>query len=166
MRNLYIKQKVLSLNEKFTVKDQKGDDVYYVEGSFMKIPKTFRIMDKDRNEAALITKKVFSLLPKFFVEADGHEVLMIKKEFTFFKSRYTIDAEGIEVVGNWWDMTFEVYKDRQEIARVSKQWFSWGDSYQVEILDESMEKIVVALVIAIDCVKADDNSSSSVMAID
>lgn len=41
MRQLYIKQKVLSLSDKFSVKDELENDVYFVEGSFMQIPKTF-----------------------------------------------------------------------------------------------------------------------------
>jgi uncharacterized protein YxjI len=71
MRQLYIKQKVFSLSGKFTVKDQEEKDQYYVEGSFMKVPKTFSIMNTSRDEVALITKKVFSFLPKFFVEVNG-----------------------------------------------------------------------------------------------
>lgn len=67
MKQLYIKQKVFSLSGKFTVKDQQERDVYFVEGSFMKIPKTFSIMNTTKEEIALITKKTFSWLPKFFV---------------------------------------------------------------------------------------------------
>ncbi|SES40895.1 LURP-one-related/scramblase family protein [Psychrobacillus sp. OK032] len=161
MKKLYIKQKVFSLGGKFTIKDQQEKDVYYVEGSFMQIPKTFSIMDTTRKEIALITKKVFSFLPKFFVEVNGLEVLTIKKEFSFFKARYTIDAAGIEVNGNWWDMDFQVLQHGEVIGEVSKEWFTWGDSYKVQVLDEEMEGVIIALVVAIDCVKADQASASS-----
>jgi uncharacterized protein YxjI len=161
MKELFIKQKVFSLSEKFTVKDQEEKDVYYVEGSFMRVPKTFSIKNTGRDEVALITKKVFSFLPKFFVEVDGQEVLTIKKEFSFLKARYTIDAAGIEVRGNWWDMNFQVLQHGKVVGEVDKKWFSWGDSYRVQVLDEEMERIVLALVIAIDCVKADESSSAS-----
>jgi len=57
MRQLYIKQKVLSLSGKFSVKDAEENEVYLVEGSFMKIPKTFSIMDVALQEVAMITKK-------------------------------------------------------------------------------------------------------------
>lgn len=161
MKQLFIKQKVFSLSGKFTVKDEQEKDVYYVEGSFMKIPKTFSIMNATRNEVALITKKVFSFLPKFFVEVNGREVLTIKKEFSFFKARYTIDAAGIEVHGNWWDMDFQVLQHGEYVGKVSKEWFTWGDSYKVQILNEEMETIIIAIVIAIDCVKADEASAAS-----
>ncbi|WP_080875439.1 LURP-one-related/scramblase family protein [Oceanobacillus timonensis] len=161
MNQLYIKQKVFSLNEKFTVKDQDEKDVYYVEGSFMRVPKTFSIKNAEGKKVALITKKTLSFLPKFFVEVNGQEVFTIRKELSFLKARYTIDAAGIEVRGNWWDMNFQVYQHSEIIGEVSKEWFTWGDSYKVQVMEEEMETSLIALVIAIDCVKADEKGSAS-----
>lgn len=165
MKQLFIKQKVFSLSGKFTVKDEQEKDVYYVEGSFMQIPKTFSIMNTTRDEIALISKKVFSFLPKFFVEVNGREVVTIKKEFSFFKARYTIDAADIEVLGNWWDMDFQILQHGVIIGKVNKEWFTWGDSYKIQILNEDLEAIIIALVIAIDCVKADQATASSAASI-
>lgn len=88
-------------------------------------------------------------------------MLTIKKELSFFKARYTIDAAGIEVHGNWWDMDFQVLQHGEVAGKVSKEWFTWGDSYKVQILEEEMEAIIIALVVAIDCVKADQAAASS-----
>ncbi|MGD6846288.1 LURP-one-related/scramblase family protein [Rossellomorea aquimaris] len=162
MKQLYIKQKVFSLSGKFTVKDQEEKDRYYVEGSFMKVPKTFSIMNASRDEVALITKKTFSFLPTFLVEVNGQEVLTIKKELSFLKARYTIDAAGIEVQGNWWDMDFQILQHGNVVGEVGKEWFTWGDSYKVKVMNEEMETMMIALVIAIDCVKADEAAASSV----
>ncbi|WP_226659170.1 LURP-one-related/scramblase family protein [Pseudalkalibacillus hwajinpoensis] len=161
MKQLYIKQKVFSLSGKYTVKDQQENDRYYVEGSFMQVPKTFSIMNTGRDEVALIEKQVFSFFPKFLVEVNGREILTIKKEFSFLKARYTIDAAGIEVNGNWWDMDFQVVQKGKLIAEVGKEWFTWGDSYKVQILDDEMETMIIALVVAIDCVKADQAAAAS-----
>ncbi|RWR04382.1 LURP-one-related family protein [Siminovitchia fortis] len=162
MKKLYIKQKVLSMGGRFNVKDEQGQDVYLVEGSFMRIPKTFIIRNTKGEEVASITKKTFSFLPTFFVNAGGREVLMIKKRFSFLKARYTIDTAGIEVRGNWWDMNFEVFQNGEIAGAVGKEWFTWGDSYQVQIEKGEMETILIALVVAIDCVKADQAAASSV----
>ena len=161
MRQLYIKQKVLSLREKFSVKDEQENEVYFVEGSFMRIPKTFSIVDSASNEVALITKKIFSFLPTFFVEVNGQEAVTIKKQFTFLKARYSIEAAGMEVRGNWWDMDFEVYQNGKIIGSVRKKWFTWGDSYELQIANDEMETLLVALVVAIDCAKADSAAASS-----
>ena len=157
MRQLFIKQKVLSLSGKFSVKDVLENEVYFVEGSFMQIPKTFSIMDTARQDVAMITKKVFSFLPTFFVDVHGQESMTIKKEFSFLKARYTIDAAGIEVRGNWWDMDFQVYQNGHLIGAVSKKWFTWGDSYELQIANEEMESLLVALVVAIDYAKSEQH---------
>ncbi|QUW22996.1 LURP-one-related family protein [Sporosarcina sp. Marseille-Q4063] len=164
MRKLYIKQKVFSLSGKFSVKDAEENEIYFVEGSFMKIPKTFSVMGDKQNEVATITKKTFSFLPTFFVDVHGQETMTIKKQFSFLKARYTIDAAGIEVQGNWWDMDFEVYQNRDFIGSVSKKWFTWGDSYELQIANDEMEPLLVALVVAIDCAKADQSAAVSVAA--
>ncbi|MFP3842294.1 LURP-one-related family protein [Bacillus safensis] len=148
MKLFYMKQKVFSLSGRFTVKDQQENDVYVVEGSFMK---TFTILNTERDEIAMITKGIFTFLPKFLVEVDGQEVLTIKKEFTLFKAKYSIDAAGVEVQGNWWDMNFQMLQNGEVIGQVKKEWFTWGDSYKVDILKKEMEPVMIALVVAIDC---------------
>lgn len=159
MHTLYMKQKVFSLRGRFSIQDQQEQDVYLVEGSFMQIPKTFSISSVDGEEVATITKKVFSLLPKFFVEVDG-ETLTIEKSFTFFKDRYTIDAADLEIDGDWWDMDFQIKRHGEVVGSVEKKWFTFGDSYEIQVFDPDVEKVLIALVVAIDCVKEDEEASS------
>ncbi|WP_010288828.1 LURP-one-related/scramblase family protein [Kurthia massiliensis] len=161
MNRLYMKQNLFSLSGKFTVKDMSEKDVYFVEGSFLKIPKTFTILNASREEVAHITKKVLSLLPKFHVDVNGKEVLTIKKEFSMFKSRYTIVDTDIEMRGNWWDMDFTVFYQGEQVGEVHKKWLSWGDSYEISIHEPSFEIMIIALVVAIDCVKSDDAAASN-----
>ncbi|MBD7908510.1 LURP-one-related/scramblase family protein [Sporosarcina gallistercoris] len=161
MKEFIIKQKMLRMNGQFNVKDEQGNDVYEVEGSFLKIPKTYTIQDAEANEVARITKKAFSFLPTFHLEVEGQETVTIQKEFSFLKPRYTIDAPGIEVLGTWWEMSFDVLKDGEVAGTVDKKWFQWGDSYQVQIYNEDLEKLIIALVIAIDCVKSDQSAASA-----
>ncbi|QTD43223.1 LURP-one-related/scramblase family protein [Sporosarcina sp. Te-1] len=161
MKELYIKQKMLNIGGKFTVRDAAEQDIYYVEGSFLQVPKTFTIWDTTQDEVALITKKPFSFLPTFFVDVKGRETVTIKKQFTFLKSNYTIDAAEIEVQGNMWDMTFDVLQHGTVVGTVDKKWFSWGDSYRLQIMNEEAEALLVALVVAIDYVKASQAAASS-----
>ncbi|WHA09028.1 LURP-one-related family protein [Enterococcus montenegrensis] len=161
MRKLYIKQKVFSIGEKFNVTDADQEPLYHVQGSFLKIPKQFTIFDRNDHVIGEITKKVLALLPQFTVMIDDEAAIVIKKELTLFKARYHIEADGISVQGNWWDMDFEVVKDGLQIAVINKRWVSWGDTYEVTVFDERYEKLIVALVVAIDCVKGDDNAAAS-----
>jgi len=88
-------------------------------------------------------------------------MVTIKKEFSFLKARYTIDAAGIEVQGNWWDMNFEVYQNGELIGAVSKKWFTWGDSYELVIFDDEREPLLVALVVAIDYATAAQSAAAA-----
>lgn len=157
MKTLYIKQKVFSIGEKFTVFDAHETPIYWVEGSFMEIPKHFTIYDAN-GEFATITKKVFSFLPRFYVDIDGRDIATIYRDFSFFHAKYHIEADGIEVSGDIWDMNFTITLQNRQIASIHKEWFAWGDSYVIQIEDDTYEKLIVALVIAIDRVKLDRNN--------
>lgn len=161
MKEFIIKQKMLSMSGQFNVKDAQGNDVYGVEGSFLKIPKTYTIRDAEAKEVARITKKAFSFLPTFYLEVQEQETVTIQKEFSYLKPRYTIDSPGIEVLGTWWEMNFNVLKDGEVAGTVVKKWFQWGDSYQVQVYNEDLEKLIIALVVAIDCVKSDQAAASA-----
>ncbi|MEI5990963.1 LURP-one-related/scramblase family protein [Enterococcus crotali] len=161
MSKLYIKQKVFSLGGHFTVKDEMEQDKYFVEGSFLSIPKVFTIKDLNGNTIGTITKKVFSLLPKFFVAVDGKEQLTIEKKFTFLKARYLIESEDLEIQGDWWDKHFQITQQGKIVATINEKWFTWGDTFEVEIHDESLEHTIISLVIAIDFVKQEESASSS-----
>ncbi|KAB2330338.1 hypothetical protein F7732_19500 [Bacillus mesophilum] len=58
-------------------------------------------------------------------------------------------------------MDFVIFQHGEVAGKVTKEWFTWGDSYKVQVLKEEMETIVIALVIAIDCVKSDQAAASS-----
>ena len=151
MKPLYIKQKVWSLKEKYTVMNEQQEDVYFIEGSFMKMPKRFIILDQSGNEIARITRKLLALLPKFNVEIVGEYPITIRKSLAFFNEKYSIKAQDIEVRGNWWNLNFEVWKHEQLIGSVQAKIFTWADTYELSIYDEAYEKLMVSITVAIDC---------------
>ncbi|GAA0632480.1 LURP-one-related family protein [Bifidobacterium pullorum] len=162
MKQLYIKQKMFTFGgEQFTVTDGAQRPVYTVEGSFLQIPKSFSIRDVNGFEVARVEKKTFSWLPHFSVFMGDAEVAAIDQEFSFFRPRYRIDAQGLAIEGDWWDMNFTVSRNGVQVAAITQRWLSWGDSYEVTIVEDALETLIVALVVAIDKVKADRDSSSA-----
>lgn len=161
MRQLFMHQKAFTLRGNFSVKDEAENDVYFIEGSFMQIPKRFIMTNMKREEVAVVTKKPFSFLPTFFVDTYGHQTMTIKKQFTFLKARYSIDAADIEVQGNWWDMVFEVVQNGEVVGEVNKEWLTWGERYTLTIYDEKIEPLLVSLVVAINYVKASQAAASA-----
>lgn len=152
MSNLIINSKIFSLGGEFWVTDEAENPRYQVKGSFFKIPKEFHIYDEQGRDLAKVTHTIISLLPRFTLEIGGEQVATIQKKFSFFKPQYSIDAYGVEVVGNIWDMNFEIQRGSAVIGRIDKQW-SVRDKYRVEVLDSRDELLVLGLVLAIDYVK-------------
>ena len=162
---LYMKQKVFSLKDRFYIKDEQGNDRYYVEGEFFSIGKKLHLYDMNGNELAYIQQKVLTFLPRFFVYINGKEVAEIVKEFTFLKPKYSINGLGWNVEGDFWSHEYSMTNNGRGVASVHKAWFSWGDSYEIDINNAGDEVLTLAVVLAIDAVLSDEaaaaNSASS-----
>ena len=157
---LYIKQKVFSWKDKFSIRDSFGEDKYYVEGKAISIGKKLRIYDQNDNELAFVNQKVVSLMPKFSVEMGGQEAAVIKKKFSFFKPKYFIEGPGWEVTGNFTGHDYAITENGNAIVTIHKKWMAWGDTFELDIADESREVLAVAVVLAIDAVMDAQQSGS------
>lgn len=151
---LYIKQKIFSWNDKFSVYDETGAERYFVAGELFSWGKKLHVYDHVQREAAFIRQELFSLMPKFIVSVDGQDIAEIVKEFTFFKPKYRIDGLGWEIDGDFWDHDYEITKNGRTIVSLSKEWFTWGDCYELNIESPEDEIVALAVVLAIDCVLA------------
>ena len=61
---LYIRQKVFSWRDQFTVKDANGADRYYVEGEIFSWGKKFHVYDLRGDEVAFIQQRLLTFLPR------------------------------------------------------------------------------------------------------
>ena len=153
MTKLYMKQKVFSLCDRFTVKDENEQDRYYVEGEIFTIGKKLHICDMAGSEVAFVQQKVLTLLPRFYVYVDGAQVAEIVKEFTFLRPCYRIDGPGWRVNGDFWAHDYEIVDmSGRPIVAVHKVWLAWGDSYELDVARREDEVQALATVLAIDCV--------------
>ena len=59
---LYIKERVFSWNDQFTVKDENGWDKYFVEGEFFSFGKKLHLLDIHGREVALIRQQLLTLM--------------------------------------------------------------------------------------------------------
>ena len=149
---LYMKEKVFSWGDRFTVKDENGWDKYYVEGEVFSLGKKLHLLNIHNEEVAFIQQKLFTWMPRFTVSVAGRQIAEIRKEFTLFFQRYVIDGLGWEIEGSVWSHEYVIRKNGRIIVQVEKEWFTWGDSYVLNIADPADELIALAVVLTIDCV--------------
>ena len=158
---LYIKEKVFSWGDKFTVKDAYGEDKYIVEGEVFTFGKKLHVYDRAGREVAFIKQEIWSFLPRYYVFCGDRQIAEIKKEFTFLFPRYTIEGLGWEIDGSFMAHDYQITKRGRKIVTISKEWMTWGDSYELDIADPADELVALAVVIAIDCVTEAASAASS-----
>ena len=149
---LYMKQKVFSLKDKFSIQDARGEDKYYVEGKVFSFGKKLRIYDTQGNELAFVNQKLLSFLPQFSVEINGQQAAVIHKKLSFLKPKYVIDGPNWEVQGDFLGHDYQITENGSPIVSIHKKWMAWGDTFELDIVDESREILTVATVLAIDAV--------------
>ena len=158
---LYIKEKVFSWGDKFTVKDAYGEDKYIVEGEVFTFGKKLHVYDRAGREVAFIKQEIWSFLPRYYVFCGDRQIAEIKKEFTFLFPRYTIEGLGWEIDGSFMAHDYQITKRDRKIVTISKEWMTWGDSYELDIADPADELVALAVVIAIDCVTETASAAAS-----
>lgn len=148
---LYLKQQVFSWCDRFYVKDESGDDRYYVEGEIFTWGKKLHIYDINNREVAFIRQKIMSWLPKYFIEIDGRVVCEIIKELTFFRQSYRLDGVPWRMDGDFLAHEYSLYDNQRQIMQLSKMWFTWGDSYELDIADPKDALLSLCVTLAVDC---------------
>lgn len=150
--NLYIQQKVFSFGDKFSVCDQSGNPVYYVEGEVFSFGKKLHIYDLNRNEVCKIEQELFQLMPAFTIRIPGRREVRMVRKFTLFVQEYRIDEKGWEIEGDFFNHEYSIKGARGEVARMSKEWLSWGDAYELTVHDPQDAVLALAAVLTIDAV--------------
>ncbi len=155
---LYIKEKVFTWGDQFTVVDQTGEARYTVQGEVFSWGKKLHVYDRQGREAAFIKQELFTFLPQYVVYVGGREIARVKKEFSLFFPRFTIDGLGWECDGSFWEHNYQITRRGMPIVTIEKEWMTWGDSYVLDICNPADEIVALALVLTIDCVaEAQDN---------
>ena len=158
---LYMKQKVFSWGDTFTVKDACGGDKYFIKGEVFSWGKKLHVYDRSGREVAFIRQKLWTFMPRYMVSVNGTDVAEIVKEFTFLRPKYSIIGPGWEVDGSFWEHDYEVTENGRPIVSIRKEWMTWGDTYELDIADTGNEVMALAVVLAIDCVQAAQQNANN-----
>ncbi|MFL6227790.1 MAG: LURP-one-related/scramblase family protein [Pyrinomonadaceae bacterium] len=154
-----LKQKLFSLGGAYYIKDEEGSDVYLVEGKVFSFGHQLSFSDTAGNELAYIRQRLLSWGPTYEIYRAGELFAVVKKElFTFFRHVFTVDVPGpddLTAEGDFMDLEFTFSRGGQVVAVASRQWFSWADTYGLDINEGEDDVIILASAIVIDTVRAD-----------
>jgi len=150
MHKLYVTQQQWALQERFSVRDDHNDPVYQVVGSKFQMPKFFEILDLNNRVVATVTKKPLSLVATYYLQIGGQTVATIQRRPTFLRPSYDLTAVGLTVTGTLWDLNFEIKRQGKVVGRVRRAGLSLNNKYEIVVLDDDIQLILVGLVLAID----------------
>jgi uncharacterized protein YxjI len=149
-----MKQEVFSFGDKFAIRNEAGDDVYFVDGDVFTIGKKLHFEDGSGNELLFIRQKLLSVGATYELFRGEEHVATIRKEpFTFFHCTFDIHIDGhgdLEAHGDLTDYEYTVTRNGGPVAQISKAWLAWGDTYGVDVADTEDQVLILATTVVID----------------
>jgi uncharacterized protein YxjI len=140
-RRFVMREKMFAIGDDFWIEDEDGDKVYKANGKALRVRKTFILEDRDGNERAHVQDRI------------AHVLATVHKRIVGIRDRFTIELEEggeLSAKGNVLEHNFEIKRDDDVIANVSKKWVRVRETYGVEIAPGEDETFLLACVVAID----------------
>lgn len=154
MNKYQLRQDWLSFGDDYTIKDAAGRVAYVVDGRVFSFGDALHVLDPQGRELAFIDQKLLSWGPTYEISRDGRLAAVVKKSvFTLFRCEFTVDVPGPDDLlaeGDFWEHEYAFTRRGRVAATVSKRWFSWTDTYGIEIADGEDDVLVLASAVVID----------------
>ena len=160
-----IRERIFDIGDDFDITDDDGRTVFHVDGKALSLRDRLVIEDLTGREVASVHRRLIALRRTYRIEIGGEEAGELRKKlFTPFRDSFTIDVPGpddLTMHGNLLDHEYEVERDGHRVARVSKKWLSFRDTYAVDVEPEENDVLVLAAVLAVDLAQAAEEKAKS-----
>jgi uncharacterized protein YxjI len=147
-----MREKLLSIGDDYWIEDEQGRKRYKVNGKALRVRDTWVLEDPSGGEVAVIREKKLSIRDAITIEVGGTEA-KVKKALVGIRDRFNVEVDGapdLKVHGNIVDHEYEIERDGEEIASVSKKWFRVRDTYGVSVQQAIDVPLVLAVTVAVD----------------
>ena len=150
-----MREKLFAIGDDYWIEDNQGQRVLKVNGKALRIRDTLVLEDPSGRELLKIQERKLRIRDTMEIEdASGHTVATVKKAMiTPLRERFKIElAAGgeLEAHGNIVDHEYEIERDGDQVAEVSKRWFRVADTYGVEVEDGQDPVLALAITVVVD----------------
>lgn len=150
-RKFRMREDLISFGDDYWIEDEQGDKAFRVNGKALRMRDTWVLEDADGREVATIEEHRLGR-DKIVIQMGGRTVT-VKKALVGIRDRFHVEVElghDLKVHGNIADHEYDVDRDGDKIAEVSKKWFRVRDTYGVEVKDDADSVLVLAVTVAVD----------------
>jgi uncharacterized protein YxjI len=147
-----MREKMFAIGDDFWIEDSDGNKVFKVDGKAVRFRDTFILEDAHGNELSKIQEKKLSVRDKMTIER-GSTKATVHKRLIGIRDHYVIDVDGgddLKAHGNIVDHEYEIERDGEKIAEVSKKWFRVRDTYGVQIATGQDVPLILAVTVCVD----------------
>ena len=149
-----MRQKLLSWGDDFTIKDEAGNDAFFVDGKALSFGDQLSFQDMAGHELVFIKQKLLNWSPTYELWRGDTMLAEVKRElFSFIHHRFTVDVPGpddLEAEGDFLDHEYAFTRGGKTVATVSKRWFAWTDTYGIEVDDKEDAVLILASAVVVD----------------
>ena len=152
-----MRERMISVGDDYWIEDGSGDRVFKVDGKALRVRDTWVLEDRAGHEVATIREKKLTIRDKIRIEFPGGGEATVRKAMMGIRDRFHVDVGGgdLKVHGNIVDHEYDIERDGDKIAEVSKTWFRVRDTYGVEVHDPQEVVLLLAVTVALDAMSHD-----------
>lgn len=149
-----MREKLFAIGDDFWVETEGGERTFKVDGKALRVRSTFILESPSGEELFKIQEKKLHIRDTMEIERGGDTVATIKKALiTPLRDRFAIELEAggeLTAKGNIVDHEYEIERDGDKIAEISKRWFRVRETYGIEVAPGEDDALIVAAVVCID----------------
>ena len=149
-----MREKLLSIGDDYWIETEGGERAFKVDGKALRARSTFVLQSPSGDELFKIQERELRIRDTMKVERDSDTVATVKKALvTPFRDRFTVQLEAggeLSAKGNVVDHEFEIERDGDKIAEISKRWFRVRETYGIEIAPGQDDALILSLTVCID----------------
>lgn len=146
-------EKAFSIGDDYWIETQDGERAFKVDGKALRIRDTLELQSPGGETLLQVQEKKLRVRDTMEIERGGHTVATVKKALVGLRARFHIELEGggeLKSKGNVVDHEYQVERDGDKIAEISKRWFRVRDTYGIEVAPGEDAALLLAIAVCID----------------
>jgi len=149
-----LQQRLWSLRDRFQVEDDRRRPVYEFEGKVLTFGAEITMRDHGGRELLRIEQRMLRTRPTFDVlRGRTRAATVVDDVFPLFRHDLTVrmpHGRDLSIRGDFFRHEYRIARATRTVARVSKRWLTWADTYGVAVTRGEDPELLLACVVVVD----------------
>jgi len=152
---LCLRQRIFTWFDTYDVTSEDGVTFFTIRGELALFHHRLTVLDGNGIEVATLEERMLTFRKHFYIDIPNRASGELIKEWTLFQPRFFLDFVPWTVTGDFFGWDYSILNGPTEIARIYKQFFTWGDTYVIDVANPNDALLCLLIVVGIDITKED-----------